>query len=226
MTSAILYETLCELVHIENAWTVFSQIRQKCDVHQDLPQIVASVSDITGIPIYRINEAWKRVRHSFEAYPFRYEILEEDSALFPEAEGIHFLYAYGDLSLLERAPVPVDEGRGHGLSFGRRGFQHGKLAYAAVIGVLAALERDGQLALAHDVESLACAIYLAAVPAGVKKTRALLQYLGAEADTVARILACVNGISAQAEAAAADATAEGSAPQNEEKNEENSDETH
>ena len=92
--------------------------------------------------------------------------------------------------------------------------------------VYAALERDGQLALAHDVESLACAIYLAAVPAGVKKTRALLQYLGAEADTVARILACVNDISAQAEAAAADATAEGSAPQNEEKNEENSNETH
>lgn len=114
MTSAILYETLCELVHIENAWTVFSQIRQKCDVHQDLPQIVASVSDITGIPIYRINEAWKRVRHSFEAYPFRYEILEEDSALFPDAEGIHFLYAYGDLSLLERAPVTVVGMRGPG----------------------------------------------------------------------------------------------------------------
>mgnify|MGYP005755410867 CR=1 FL=1 len=91
--------------------------------------------------------------------------------------------------------------------------------------VYAALERDGQLALAHDAESLACAVYLTAVPAGIKKTRALLQYLGAEGDTVARILSCVNGVSAQAEAAAADASAGGTAGK-EEKNEENSDETH
>ena len=81
------------------------------------------------------------------------------------------------------------------------------------------------MALAHDAESLACAVYLTAVPAGIKKTRALLQYLGAEGDTVARILSCVNGVSAQAEAAAADASAGGTAGK-EEKNEENSDETH
>ena len=73
--------------------------------------------------------------------------------------------------------------------------------------IYAALERSGQLSLAHGEESLACAIYLTAVPSGVKKTRALLKYLGAEADTVTRILRCVNG-AAQAEAAAADASAE------------------
>ena len=91
--------------------------------------------------------------------------------------------------------------------------------------IYAALEREGQLSLAHDVESLACAIYLAAVPAGLKKTRTLLKYLGAEADTVARILSCVNGVSAQEEAAAADAFAN-AAEEKEENNEENSDETH
>ena len=32
--------------------------------------------------------------------------------------------------LPQRAAVPVDDGRGHGLALGGRGFQHGKLAYA------------------------------------------------------------------------------------------------
>ena len=91
--------------------------------------------------------------------------------------------------------------------------------------IYAALEREGQLALAHDVESLACAVYLATVPAAIKKTRTLLKYLGAEADTVARILSVVNGVSARAEAAAADASA-GAEGDKVEKNEENSDETH
>lgn len=92
--------------------------------------------------------------------------------------------------------------------------------------VYAALEQDGQLALAHDAESLACAIYLAAVPAGVKKTRAILKYLGAEGDTVARILSCVNGVSAQAEAAAADAAANGAPAEGEEEKKEENNETH
>lgn len=72
--------------------------------------------------------------------------------------------------------------------------------------VYASLEREGRLSLAHSVESLACAIYLAAVPAGIKKANALLKYLGAEGDTVARILGCVNGVPVQEEAAAADAS--------------------
>lgn len=75
--------------------------------------------------------------------------------------------------------------------------------------IYAALERDGLLSLASGAENLACAIYLTAVPQGVKKSRPLLQYLGADGKTVAQILSSVHGLAqegaAAAEAAAADA---------------------
>ena len=75
--------------------------------------------------------------------------------------------------------------------------------------VYAALERDGLLSLASGAEDLACAIYLTAVPQGVKKSRPLLQYLGADGKTVAQILSSVHGLAqegaAASEAAAADA---------------------
>lgn len=97
--------------------------------------------------------------------------------------------------------------------------------------IYATLEKEGQLSLVKDAESLACAMYLTAVATGQADARRVLQRMNADAESVAQILNVLHGAfeKEQAEIAAANAEKteeEQQAPSDEkdEKQEEASDE--
>lgn len=110
MNEALLYETLFSLSSSNEpaAWQQFCTLAGICDVSQDLEQIVSEVSRLTQKPIYEINDTYLRIKHCFSSYPFSYDILSWKDPLFPSSlNGIHFLYTYGDLSLLEAESVTL-----------------------------------------------------------------------------------------------------------------------
>ena len=107
LNESLLYESLRSLVG-DGAWPLLTTLAGSVDISRPLPEIVRPVAEAAGVEAWRINDAWQRERHFHEAYPFDYHILMEGDKLFPKnLEGIHFLYCYGRLSLLEASPVTV-----------------------------------------------------------------------------------------------------------------------
>lgn len=107
LNESLLYESLRSLVG-DGAWSLLTTLAGSVDISRPLPEIVRPVAEAAGVEAWRINDAWQRERHFHEAYPFDYHILMEGDKLFPKnLEGIHFLYCYGRLSLLEASPVTV-----------------------------------------------------------------------------------------------------------------------
>ena len=109
LAEAMLYDSLSALLGDRKAaWNAYLSIASLADVSRPLPEIVRTVGEVTGRPAYELTEAWQRSRHFHEAYPFEYTIIKEGDSLFPPGlDGTHFLYAYGEVSLLACNPVTV-----------------------------------------------------------------------------------------------------------------------
>ena len=110
MNEAMLYETIRSLASMDDdrAWQAYCAISSQCDVSAPFAHIVLDVARILSIQPHVLNDAHAVIRHSFEAYPFDYAVIKEGDERFPSsADGIHFLYAYGDMTLLDQEPVTV-----------------------------------------------------------------------------------------------------------------------
>ena len=93
------YETACRL---------YSEVEKSCDVSRSLPEIVQAVNVVTSIPAYKLTDTYYQVRKSFESYRFPYTILKRGDENFPSSlPDFPFLYAFGNLSLLEKERVTV-----------------------------------------------------------------------------------------------------------------------
>ena len=110
MNEAMLYETIRALASMDDdrAWQAYCAISSQCDVSAPFADIVLDVARLLSIQPHVLNDAHAVIRHSFEAYPFSYAVIKEGDERFPaSAGGIHFLYAYGDMTLLDQGPVTV-----------------------------------------------------------------------------------------------------------------------
>lgn len=111
---AMLYETLkCIFKGDEEAaWESYLKIALKADVTRTLPEIISITCDILNVNSFTLSEAYYKVRNSFSAYQFDYEILTESDPLWPQSLkssglGVHFLYLVGDRSLLAKPRCAV-----------------------------------------------------------------------------------------------------------------------
>lgn len=83
----------------------------------------------------------------------------------------------------------------------------------AAQAIYATLEKEGELSLVKDAESLACAMFLTAVATGQADARRVLQRMNADAENVAQILNVLHGAFEKEQAEVAATKAEKSSPQ-------------
>lgn len=83
----------------------------------------------------------------------------------------------------------------------------------AAQAIYATLEKEGELSLVKDAESLACAMFLTAVATGQADARRVLQRMNADAENVAQILNVLHGAFEKEQAEVAAASAEKTSPQ-------------
>ena len=110
LNKALLYETLYSLSsgNEKKAYGLYCDVAAVCSVSQPLFSIMKEVMGVTGLPDTVISSAYNTVRHSFDSYPFNYEILSREDPLFPSSlKDIHFLYLFGNTSLLEGERVTL-----------------------------------------------------------------------------------------------------------------------
>ena len=110
LNKALLYETLYSLSsgNEKKAYGLYCDVAAVCSVSQPLFSIMKEVMGVTGLPDTAISSAYNTVKHSFDSYPFNYEILSREDPLFPSSlKDIHFLYLFGNTSLLEGERVTL-----------------------------------------------------------------------------------------------------------------------
>lgn len=110
LNKALLYETLYSLSsgNEKKAYGLYCDVAAVCSVSQPLFNIMKEVMGVTGLSDTAISSAYNTVRHSFDSYPFNYEILSREDPLFPSSlKDIHFLYLFGNTSLLEGERVTL-----------------------------------------------------------------------------------------------------------------------
>lgn len=110
MNEAMLYETLLALFSArENeALRRFASLSEAVDVSRPLPEIVTETARVCERMPGEIQDAYFRVRHSFESYPFPFEIIRGDDERFARpVTSAPFLYAYGNTGLLDEEIVTV-----------------------------------------------------------------------------------------------------------------------
>ncbi len=117
VNEALLYETLCSICggNEKKAWTMYGECASRCSVSVPLVEIMKEVMAVTGLPDSSVSIAYNAVKHSFDAYPFEYEILSHEDSCFPHSlRNVHFLYLFGNTSLLEGEYVTLLGMRGPG----------------------------------------------------------------------------------------------------------------
>lgn len=108
------YETILSLLgeDYKKAFSVYSILSKTVDMSYPLPSFASTLASMVGVREEDLDSLWRRVRDSYQKIRGSYEIIDQNSPFFPSSllsseYPVPFLYALGNLRLLEKERMTV-----------------------------------------------------------------------------------------------------------------------
>ena len=108
------YETILSLLgeDYKKAFSVYSILSKTVDISYPLPSFASTLASMVGVREEDLDSLWRRVRDSYQKIRGSYEIIDQKSPFFPSSllsseYPVPFLYALGNLRLLEKERMTV-----------------------------------------------------------------------------------------------------------------------